>query len=132
MHLPIPITVLFIGLFAVLQVPLTVMVGLRRARTSVQFFDGGDPLLLRRMRAHGNFTETVPIVLLAMAAAELTGMPAWTIWAGGLSLLTGRTMHAAILIARGWGLPRAIGMILTLLPMLCFGAWAATHAPALA
>jgi len=97
------ITVLFIGLFALIQIPLTVMVGYRRLKTGIQFFDGGDQTLLRRMRAHGNFTETVPIVLLAMAAAEVTGMPHWALWAGGLSLLVGRVMHAAILITKGWG-----------------------------
>ena len=32
-------------------------------------------------------------------------------------------MHAAILILKGWGLPRAIGMILTFVPMFGFGAW---------
>jgi len=74
----IPITALFIGIFVVLQIPLTVMVGYRRARTGIQFFDGGDQALLRRMRAPGNYTETVPIVLLAMAASELTG--ARTTW----------------------------------------------------
>lgn len=119
----IPITTLFIGVFVVLQIPLTVMVGYRRARTGIQFFDGGDQTLLRRMRAHGNYTETVPIVLLAMAASELTGAPAWLLWAGGASLLVGRVMHAAILVLRGWGLPRAIGMILTFVPMLGFGVW---------
>jgi len=121
----VPITVLFIGLFALLQVPLTVLVGYRRVQTDIQFFDGGDLVLLRRMRAHGNFTETVPIVLLAMAGAEFSGAPHWALWAGGLSLLVGRCMHAAILITRGWGLPRAIGMILTFLPMLGFGGWCA-------
>jgi uncharacterized protein len=119
----IPISTLFIGIFVLLQIPLTVMVGYRRARTGIQFFDGGDQTLLRRMRAHGNYTETVPIALLAMAAAEFTGAPAWLLWAGGASLLVGRTMHAAILILKGWGLPRAIGMILTFLPMLGFGTW---------
>lgn len=121
----VPITVLFIGLFALLQVPLTVLVGYRRVQTDIQFFDGGDLVLLRRMRAHGNFTETVPIVLLAMAGAEVSGASHWALWAGGVSLLVGRCMHAAILITRGWGLPRAIGMILTFLPMLGFGGWCA-------
>ena len=124
----IPISTLFIGTFAVLQIPLTVMVGYRRARTGIQFFDGGDQTLLRRMRAHGNYTETVPIVLLAMAAAELTGAPAWLLWTGGASLFVGRVMHAAILILKGWGLPRAIGMILTFVPMLGFGVWCLSRA----
>ena len=122
------ITALFIGVFVLLQIPLTVMVGYRRAQTGIQFFDGGDQILLRRMRAHGNYTETVPIVLLAMAAAELTGAPAWLLWTGGLSLLVGRLMHAAILVLKGWGLPRAIGMILTFMPMLGFGVWCVSRA----
>lgn len=124
----IPITTLFVGIFAVIQVPLTVMVGYRRARTGIQFFDGGDQVLLRRMRAHANYTETVPIVLLAMACAETTGAAAWALWLGGLSLLVGRLMHAAILVIKGWGLPRAIGMILTMAPMLGFGIWSLLHA----
>lgn len=119
----VPITVLFIGVFALLQVPMTVMVGYRRVQTGIQFFDGGDQTLLRRMRAHGNYTETVPIVLLAMAAAEVSGMPHWALWAGGLSLLVGRLMHAAILITKGWGNPRAAGMLLTFAPMIGFGVW---------
>ena len=121
----VPVTVFFIGLFALIQIPLTVMVGYRRVQTGIQFFDGGDQTLLRRMRAHGNFTETVPIVLLAMAAAEIASLPHWALWAGGLSLLIGRIMHASILITKGWGNPRAFGMILTFLPMGGFGAWAA-------
>lgn len=123
----ISITIFFIGVFALIHIPMTVMVGLRRAQTGVQFLDGGDQTLLRRMRAHGNFTETVPITLLAMAAAELSGLGDAWLWAGGLSLLAGRLMHAAILITKGWGLPRAIGMILTFLPLAGFGLWAMTH-----
>lgn len=116
-------TILFIGIFALIQIPLTVMVGYRRVQTDIQFMDGGDQTLLRRMRAHANYTETVPIVLLAMAAAEVAQAPQWLLWAGGFSLLAGRLMHAAILVLKGWGLPRAIGMILTFIPMAAFGGW---------
>lgn len=104
------------------------IVGLRRGQTNIQFSDGGDQVLLRRMRAHGNFTETVPITLLAMACAELAGAPSWALWLGGSSLFAGRIMHAAILITKGWGLPRAIGMIMMLAPMLAFGTYSITQA----
>ena len=124
----IPTTVFFIGLFALIQVPLTVMVGYRRVQTNIQFLDGGDQTLLRRMRAHANYTENVPIVLLAMAGAELAQAPQWLLLAGGISLLVGRLMHAAILVLKGWGLPRALGMILTFLPMLAFGGWCVAKA----
>jgi uncharacterized membrane protein YecN with MAPEG domain len=88
------ITPYFIGLFAMMQVPITGMVGYRRFQTRVAFLDGGDQTLMRRMRAHGNFTETVPICLLAMAAAELTGAPPGLLWSGGVVLLAGRVMHS--------------------------------------
>jgi len=120
---PIPITMLFIGALVIAQVPLTVMVGYRRVKTDIHFQDGGDVTLLRRMRAHGNFTETVPIVLLAMVACELAQAPTWLLWSGGVSLVIGRAMHVATLIKVGWAPTRAIGMVLTFLPMLGFGLW---------
>lgn len=123
MSIVIPITLLFVGLFALMHVPLTLMVGLRRAQTDIPFLDGGDQTLLRRMRTHGNFTETVPMAMLAMAAAEITGMPAWALWTGGACILAGRLMHAYTLLTKGWGLARANGMILTLLPIAAFGLW---------
>jgi uncharacterized membrane protein YecN with MAPEG domain len=79
---------------------------------------------MRRMRAHGNFTETVPITLLAMAAAELAGAPRWLLWGGGAVLLAGRSLHLATLVRAGWGIGRAFGMILTFVPMGGFGLFA--------
>ena len=118
------VTVFFVGLFALAQVPVTMMVGLRRIQTGVRFLEGGDEVLLRRMRVHGNFTETVPMALVAMAAAEIAGAPGWALWSGGLSLAIGRVTHGFVLLRAGWGNGRAIGMVLTLLPMAGFGAYA--------
>ena len=121
--LTLQISPLFAGFFALVQVPLTIAVGLYRARTGIQFFDGGDTVLLRRMRAHANFTETVPIALIAMAAAECCGAPSWLLVAGGVSLAVGRSLHYATLVTSGFGVGRAVGMVLTLLPMATFGGW---------
>lgn len=123
-------TILFIGIFALIQIPLTVLVGFRRVQTGIQFMDGGDKQLLQRMRAHANYTETVPITLLAMAAAEFAQAPDWLLWTGGSSLLIGRLMHATILVVKGWGLPRAVGMVLTFIPMALFGGWCLFHSAA--
>jgi uncharacterized protein len=120
----LPISALFAGVFALLQVPITIAVGLRRVRTNIHFFDGGDVRLLRLMRAHGNFSETVPMTLLAMAAAEIRGAPAWLIAAGGCVLLFGRAMHYATILGSGFGHGRAAGMALTLLTMATFGLYA--------
>ncbi|TYC51494.1 hypothetical protein FMN50_21265 [Rhodobacterales bacterium] len=116
----LPITVLFVAILALVQIPMTVAVGIRRARTGIQFLDGGDQVLLKRSRAHANFTETVPMALLAMAAAELSGAPDLLLWIGGGALLLGRLLHYGTLITTGFGRGREAGMILTLLPMLVF------------
>jgi uncharacterized protein len=117
------ISALFIGLFSLIQIPLTVVVGYRRAKTGIQFFDEGDVTLRRRMRAHANFTETVPIVLIAMTASEQAGAPAWLLIVGGGLLLLGRALHYTTLIRSGFGIGRAIGMVLTFIPMAGFGLW---------
>ncbi|MEM9634245.1 MAG: MAPEG family protein [Pseudomonadota bacterium] len=116
----LPVTLVFIALFALLQIPMTIVVGLRRVQTDTHFLDGGDQTLLKRMRAHGNFTETVPISLLAMAAAEIAGAPQLLLWAGGCALLLGRLMHYGTLVNSGFGNGRAIGMVFTMTPMLIF------------
>jgi uncharacterized membrane protein YecN with MAPEG domain len=112
---------IFVGLLALIQIPMTVAVGLRRVRTDIHFLDGGDPVLLRRMRAHGNFTETVPITLIAMLAAEWRGTPPWLIVVLGCSLLCGRALHYVTLLRSGFAVGRAIGMILTFVAMGGFG-----------
>jgi uncharacterized protein len=117
------ISAMFAGLFALLQLPITVAVGLRRVRTGIQFLDGGDVRLLRRGRAHGNFTETVPIALISMAAAEVTGASAGLLLPGGCALLIGRVLHYVTILRSGWGLGRSAGMVLTLLPIALFGVY---------
>jgi len=114
----LPVTLIFVAIFALLQIPMTIAVGLLRAQTDIHFMDGGNPVLLQRMRAHGNFTETVPISLLAMAAAELVGAPSLLLWGAGSALLLGRALHYGTLVTSGFGLGRAIGMILTFAPLL--------------
>ncbi len=116
----LPVTIVFVAVFALIQIPMTVAVGLRRLQTDIQFMDGGDSILLQRMRAHGNFTETVPIALLAMAAAELAGAPHMLLLAGGTALLLGRLLHYATIVTTGFGIGRAIGMLLTLSSLVLF------------
>jgi uncharacterized membrane protein YecN with MAPEG domain len=121
--LPFVITPIFVGLFVIAQVPLTWIVGMRRVQTGIRFLGGDDDVLLRRMRAHGNYTETAPISLLAMACAEVLGMPAAAPWIGGGLLVSGRIAHAAEILRSGWGPGRSGGMLLTFAAMIEFGAW---------
>lgn len=111
------ITLYFIAIFAIIQVAITNLVGVARIRNEVHFYDEGDVGLRRNVRAHGNFTETVPITLLAMAGAEISGTSQSVLWAGGACLLIGRGLHYWIIRRHRWGNARAISMILTFIPM---------------
>jgi uncharacterized protein len=115
---PIPITTAVVGILAFAQIPLSFLVSYMRGKTGIQFLDGGNESLLRRIRAHANFTENVPISLLAMACAELTSHPSTALWRGGACLILGRAVHVwAMLNPRGWGVPRIVAMLLTFYAM---------------
>ncbi|MGH6931676.1 MAG: MAPEG family protein [Dongiaceae bacterium] len=89
------------------------VIGLRRS-AGIGLGDGGNSVLFRRQRAHGNFAEYVPLALLLMALAELQGLPAWKLHAIGLLLVAGRPLHAFGVSREPEVIRlRAIGMILT-------------------
>lgn len=90
----ISITPIYAALLGLMLVVLAVrVIGVRRMKR-VPLGDGGHPVLLGRIRAHGNFTEYAPMALLLMAFAEALGGPAWLIHALGIALLSGRLLHA--------------------------------------
>lgn len=106
---------------AVLQIALAALVIQRRSAIGVAFLDGGDATLLKRIRTHGNFTETVPLALVLLLMLELAGLPHLWLWALGVALVLSRALHA-------WGLLRATGLAGrvagTLLTLLVLGAQA--------
>jgi uncharacterized protein len=110
MHL----TLLFAGLCALMQCVLTALVIVRRVESGIGLMDGGDAVLVRRIRAHANFAETVPMTLLLMLLLELGGLAAIWLWLFGLTLLTGRLLHVCGLLMGGMAWGRLSGMVLTL------------------
>ncbi len=69
------------------------VIGMRRA-AHVALGDGGDRLLMRRLRAHGNFAEYVPLAIVLMALAELQDTSIWVLHFIGVALIAGRLVHA--------------------------------------
>ncbi len=90
-----PITAFYAALLTPIFVLLSVRVIAARRGGRVAVGDGGNPLLLRRMRVHANFAEYVPLALVLMALAESLHTPNWLIHALGLLLLAARASHAA-------------------------------------
>ena len=88
------ITPVYAGLISLVFVFLSFrVIGLRR-KARIGLGDGGNRLLMRRQRVHGNFAEYAPLVIVLMALAELQGHPTWTIHLIGICLVAGRLLHA--------------------------------------
>lgn len=88
------ITPVYAGLAALLFVFLSARVIGARRTARIGLGDGGNRLLLRRQRAHGNFAEYVPLAIVLMALAELQGTPAPALHLIGGLLIVGRLVHA--------------------------------------
>lgn len=93
--MPVPATLITAGALGLVYLALTFRVVGRRVSGKIMIGDGGDALMLERIRAHANFNEYVPFTLLLMAAIELTAGHAnpW-IWAAGGLLVVSRIAHA--------------------------------------
>ena len=105
---------LYAAVLALIQIKLTLdVVGIRRGQ-KISIGNGGREDLERKMRVHGNFIETVPIALLLMLIAELSGSPLWCIHILGLMMVGGRIAHAIGLNSKtGHGKFRFYGMVTT-------------------
>jgi uncharacterized membrane protein YecN with MAPEG domain len=76
-----------------------------RSETKVSFGDGGNPLLLRRVRQHGNCAEWSTFVLILMTLAEGMGTSAIWLHVSGTLLLVGRIAHPFGLVPDNAGHP---------------------------
>lgn len=88
------VTPLFAGILALVFYTLALRVILARGRFSVGLGDGGERLMLRYIRVHGNFAEYVPLVLILMMMGELLEAPFWLTTIIGAVLVAGRMLHA--------------------------------------
>lgn len=119
------ITMLYAGLCTILVVFLALRVAQWRHRNKIGMGDGGDRDLLKRVRAHANAVENMPLALLLLGGMELNGYPGMLIHGFGSVLVVSRVAHA-------WGLShssgvsrgRFLGSLFTWLLMLAMAAFA--------
>ena len=130
----LPITLTIAGAAAILNIWLSLRVGRLRHRLKISIGDGGDERVARRMRAHANFAENMPILLVLVALIELaTGGGLW-LWAAGILFVLARILHAFGMDRQSANALRGIGIPLTLLTQLALAIWAiliAYQSPAL-
>jgi uncharacterized protein len=87
------------ALFALIYVGLSVWVSGGRATFRVIHGDGGSERLARRIRAHANFAEYVPFILLLAALLEASGSDRFTMNALLFPLLIARIVHPFGIVA---------------------------------
>lgn len=88
------VTSTFASLLAAIYLKLTFNVINLRRKNKVPLGTGGFSDLEKAIRAHGNFSENVPIALILMVALELNGAPWWLVAVFGSTLTIGRVLHA--------------------------------------
>lgn len=105
------------ALAALALVALSLSVSLRRMKVGTELGLGDDGVLMRRIRAQGNFVEYVPLGLILLGLAEYRGAAAVVLWAIIGLLVLGRALHAAGLLTGKTPL-RAAGMLATYAALL--------------
>lgn len=88
-----PVTSLYAIPLALLYLALYINVIKTRAKLGLAIGDGGDVDLQERIRRHGNFVETVPIVMILLLLTEASGAGAIWLHAAGAALTLGRFLH---------------------------------------
>ena len=94
MPIPVPITALWLAIFALFAAYLAFLPGKIRGTEGISVGDGGRPDLLVAMRKHGNFVEYVPYFMIMFAVLELNGASATLLHGLGLGMFASRVCHA--------------------------------------
>ncbi|BCA60097.1 GST-like protein [Sphingomonas sp. HMP6] len=120
----LPITLMTAGAAAILNLWLAMRTGAVRTKAKVSIGDGGNEMLIRRMRAHANFVEYAPFIIILIGLLEFTTGTSLWLWVASALFLLARVAHPLGMD----GLPagRMIGTLLTFLLLLGLGGYAVT------
>jgi hypothetical protein len=120
----LPITLTIAGAAAILHVWLSLRVSRLRRPLKIGVGDGGNEVLARRMRAHGNFAENMPILLVLVGFIELaTGGDLW-LWGAAIAFIVARIAHAFGMDRPGANPLRVAGIAVSWLVLLGLGLYA--------
>ena len=120
----LPITLTMAAASALLALWLAVRVGRVRVAKQVMMGDGGDPVLVARMRAQANFVEYTPFVLILLALTESARGPHAWLWVVGIAYVGARILHAFGMDRPAPNPLRMIGTAVTMLTLLGLAGYA--------
>ncbi len=117
----LPITLTIAGAAALLHIWLSLRVSLLRRPLQIAIGDGGNERLARRMRAHANFSENMPIFLVLLGLLEIaTGGSLW-LWGAAILFILARIAHAFGMDRPGANALRVGGIVLSWAVLLALG-----------
>jgi uncharacterized membrane protein YecN with MAPEG domain len=118
----LPITLAAAGAAAIINFWIAMRAGRARGVAGVSIGDGGNAMLTARMRAHANFVEYTPFVLILLGLIEYNiGSPLW-LWIVSVVFLLGRVAHP--LGMDGLRYARQFGATVSMLTLLGLGIYA--------
>ena len=118
MNMLLPVTLSSAAAAGILAIWLMLRVGQVRVSEKVSIGDGGNELVTRRMRAHANFVESAPFVVILIGAIELAGKGGtWLPYVAGAYFI-GRILHGLGMEGGSLGWGRSVGIMVTLLVLL--------------
>ena len=113
------------GIAALINLWLAIRCGQVRTKSSISIGDGGNDALIRRMRAHSNFIEFTPIVLILIALVEYSAGTTTWLWAVMALYMLGRVAHGIGMDGAGpLEKGRMVGILITMLTTVGLGLYA--------
>ena len=120
----LPVTLTIAAATAVVNLWLAFRIVPTRVKNNVLVGDNDDLRLRSRMRAHANFAEYAPFVLILMALIELAGGSAMWLWIAGLAFVLARIAHGLGMDRPTSNPLRAGGALATWVVLALLAGWA--------
>lgn len=118
----LPITLTAAGAAALINIWLAIRCGQVRTKEKISVGDGGNEALTRRMRAHSNFVEFTPFVLILIALIEMANGTSTWLWAVSGLYMIARLAHAFGM--DGNDKARGAGILITMLTLVGLAVYA--------
>jgi len=122
--MPLPVTLASAAAAALVNIWLSARVVTARRPLKISVGDGGDDVVLRRMRAHANFAENMPIFLILLAALEIAGGDRTILVPAAIAFVIARIAHGIGMDGGSVARLRMLGMMTTTIAILLLAGYA--------
>jgi uncharacterized membrane protein YecN with MAPEG domain len=110
----LPVTLCFAAAAVLVNLWLSIRCGKIRSTEKIGIGDGGNDLLIRRMRAQSNFIEQTPLTVVLVGLVELAGNGGQWLAPAAALFIIGRICHAFGMDGN-FNAGRPIGMLTSML-----------------